>query len=352
MKLVSTHVIAFIGCLLLSNYSAMAQAAIPVATNNNVTTTIFFPSNIVRVVPPAINYKFQHEADSNIGLLKGRTGKPSNLTVITEAGRVFSFALRYSEQVEKFNYILTADQAIGQTKGGNALPNATSKQPTTATQPAEVVKNPANSPKKNELAENKPDTQIVDVKKEKNSAVTETKKTAVVEKPKPKPEIASIPDAPVAETTKGVGEGDLYDVDREEYYKIYCENNYLQKTIFQRSFRQNKRISLRLNNILVDRKEKYFVLQIENNSKKEYDVAGLSFFKKTGIGQLEKIMNPVYSFNLQETIDPESINEVVYVFKNFNLTNKESVVAVLADLNSDNMVILPIDRIIINSASN
>ena len=264
-------------------------------TNEHTTTTIFFPSLISKTIEPAANYKFEYQDDDpSLGLLQGKKGPPGNLTVITDDRYIYSFALQYAENIEVFNLILTTDMAVGRVPIHGARAEA-----------------------------EQDDESLED-------------------------------DDTYQEAERGYagssgGEDDLYAIDREEYYRIFCENNYLQKTVFRRTFRQNKRIVLKLNNILIDRNEIYFVLQVENNSRKEYQVNGLSFFRKTGVGQLQKIVKPLFTFNLQDKIDPQSINEVVLVFKRFSLSNKEEVYVVLDELETNRMVMLPLDNKQINA---
>ncbi|MBU2976035.1 DUF4138 domain-containing protein [Zobellia sp. B3R18] len=337
MKSFPIKLIFFLGSLLFSSHIIWSQTPISVKTNDFVTTTIFFPSTIKKVVQPAANFSFSYESGSNIGLLKGRKGRASNLLVITEQGYIYSFALSYAEEVPEFSFILTTDQAISKTMSGNG---ESSKRP-------EIVEQSSGNDSQETVETNEIPIENVTANNQRKNKVSEALTTNVSERQKD-----TIVQEPVYMSNDDTEEKDLYDVDREEYYRIFCENNYLQKTVFKRSFRQNKKIAVRLNNILVDRNEKYFVVQIENNSKRKYDIAGLSFFKKAKVGQLEKIMNPLYTFNLQESIDPEGINEVVYVFKNFNISAKEKISVVLADANSDNLVILPLDYLLINSPSN
>ncbi len=268
---------------------------IPILTNEHTTTTIFFPSGIAKTIEPAENFRFEYQDDdTSLGFLQGKKGNPGNLTVITDNGYIYSFALQYAENMEVFNFILTTDMAVGR------IPNRGAR------------------------AETEEDDELLK------------------------------DDDTYQEAERGYvgfsdGDDDLYNIDREEYYRIFCENNYLQKTVFKRTFRQNKRIVLKLNNILIDQNEIYFVLQVENNSKKEYEVNGLSFFRKTGLGQLQKIIKPLFTFNLQEKIDPQSINEVVFVFKRFTISNKEEVYVVLDELETNRMVMLPLDNKQINA---
>ena len=79
---------------------------------------------------------------------------------------------------------------------------------------------------------------------------------------------------------------------------------------------------------------------------------GISFFKKSDVGQLQKIMTPLYIYNLQKKIDPDSINEVVLVFSDFKIESKEEIIVVLADAEYDKMIKLPMKNIIVNFPSN
>ncbi len=334
----------FILCWMFSaTDTVLAQAPIAVTANDHVTVTLFFPSNVSKVVPPAVNYKFEYEQNSNMGLLKARNGNPSNLTVITEEGNIYSFALSFAEDVSNFTYILNASQAIGKTK-----PFDSTKIPAQKEEKEPITVSTAEKSNTGNESTMPSSTKPKDGKE----AIEDTTKPTIVEPVLQVKQTEDSLDSDVAYNAGMKEEADLYDEDKQEYYRIFCENNYLQKTIFKRSFRQNKRVVLKLNNILVDREEIYFVLQIENNSKKEYKVNGLSFFKKSSVGKLQKIMTPRYKFNLQEIIDPESINEVVYVFKKFKITSKERINVVLDEQENERMVMLPLDNKQVNSPSN
>lgn len=320
--------------------------SIALLANEHTTTTIFFPSAISKFIDPSANYKFEYQNDvPSIGLLKGRKGSPSNLTVITDDGYIYSFSLNYSEKIENFNFMLTVDMAVGR------IPNR--KSPSAERVDAiEVVDtsteisgdNTVISSEPNDPTQKDSDSDTKTMAQKDDDAMNIQAPPLQYEEP-----FLEGNDESVALSN---GEGDLYDLDRDEYYRIYCENNYLQKTVFRRTFRQNKRVVLKLNNILVDREEIYFILQVENNSRKEYQVNGLSFFRKSGVGQLQNIMKPLYTFNLQDKIDPQSINEIVFVFKGFSISNKEEVYVVLDELENDRMVVLPLDNSQINAPTN
>lgn len=324
------------------------QNAMPIKllANEHTTTTLFFPSAISKTIDPDVSYTFEYsDDDPSIGLLKGRKGRPSNLTVITDEGYIYSFSIHYSENIDSFNFMMTNDMAIGRVPGSKS--KLIDKK-----EIKEVIDASTEIPDEHEGIP----LETADLRQKNSSSDMETmaqNDNHIHNAQDPLLEDDELflegNDETIGLST---GEGDLYDIDREEYYRIFCENNYLQKTIFRRTFRQNKKVLLKLNNILVDRDEVFFILQVENNSRKEYEVNGLSFFRKSGVGQLQKIMKPLYTFNLQDKIDPQSINEVVFVFKRFTISNKEEVYIVLDGLENNRMVMLPLDSKQINAPTN
>lgn len=314
--------------------------------NEHATTTLFFPSAISKTIDPAVNFKFEYQNDElNIGLLSGKNGSPSNLTVITDDGYIYSFGLKYSEKIETFNFMLATDMAVGRIPNHKSQPVVNENRELTMDSRHEETD-------KSDIASAEP----IELPSHDTSSDSETsdpiENNSLNLQAPLKEDDEPNQDVKYDHLGSGDGEGDLYDSDREEYYRIFCENNYLQKTIFMRTFRQNKRVVLKLNNILTDHDEIYFVLQIENNSRKEYSVNGLSFFHKKGVSQLQKIMKPIYVFNLQDKIDPQSINEVVFVFKRFTISKREEVYVVLDELENNRMVMLPLDNKQINAPTN
>jgi len=340
------------------------QQPLSVAANEHTTVSLFFPSTIVKVIPPGVNYRFQYEPGSAIGVLQARKGNKSNLTVITDQGFIYSFALSYQDKIATYTHVLSQGMAIGKT---NVIPQVIASgtnghSPVTPkTNEPITVSNPKTAGGTTDNASEEP---------VKSPAITTTVANPPIgaSDPASSPSPTTTASQPKSDNDNDTGstaassnpllgsnngeEKDLYDEDRDEYYRIYCENNYLQKSTFVRSFKQNKKIAVRLNNILVDRDEIYIIFQIENNSKKEYKVNGVSFFFKKNEKDPQSIMNPLYTFNQQEIIDPESVNEIVYVFKRLKLKNRERLVIVLDELEDNRMVILPLDSKQINSPTN
>ncbi len=300
--------------------------------------TLFFPTAIERVIPPSSNYKFEYDTGKTLGTLKARQGIPSNLTVITNNGDVFSFMLNYSAQLDSYIYMINASQAVGQVK------QSTSQVAIEEVKGAnDTIQNPSQQDRLITEPDSSFDTSSLSAKVEAQGASNTTSEKVVV-KNLPSQGIASI-------TVDSGAESDLYESDSDEYYRIFCDNNYLQKSIYKRSFRQNNKIIVTLNNILIDRDEIYFMLALENTSKREYKVNGLGFFLKDNQKDNASILKPRYTYNLQTVIYPESTNEVAYVFKKFSMTENQIIEIVLDEKEGSRMVILPLNNKYLNKLS-
>lgn len=294
--------------------------------NDSHNVNLFFPDVISKFILGAPNFKFTHEPNSQIGSLQSRKGVDSNLTVVTNDGNIYSFLLRYGSKINSFNFFIETSDAIGNIKGGSKQGmNGGISLPKEASTPPEATP----------------------------VAATPMQPDPPVPTPTPvdtQPEQQSNPDVvdpnnyylppPSEEYTED--ENDLYNSEREEYYRIFCENNFMQASYIKRTFTTSKNMVLRINNILGDRNELYFVMQIENNAKTTYKTDYLNFFTQKKSPKEQLLMEPLYKYNLQDEIEPQSINEVVYVFKKFKIKPKEKVVIVLDEKDGKRTLVLSI----------
>jgi len=109
--------LALISFLLVSTY-AQAQNLVEIATiyaNEQKTFSMFFPNPIRQGITGSSNYAFSYNRDKEqyFGLLQATPGEESNLLVVTGDGEVYSYLLRYSQQIEKLNYFIEAAESIG-----------------------------------------------------------------------------------------------------------------------------------------------------------------------------------------------------------------------------------------------
>jgi len=139
-----------------------------------------------------------------------------------------------------------------------------------------------------------------------------------------------------------VEQGSFYDMDREGYYEIFCENSYLQRTITKNNIRENSGVDLRLNHLAVDQEEIYFTLQFRNVSKSDYIIGNVRFYIKT-LGNEEKSMAPLYTYNLESRVKQSGVNKFVYVFKDFKLDPDQKVYVVMEEKEGRRNIVLPLD---------
>lgn len=311
-------------CLLSAGLLRANTGPIFVKANENTTISLFFPSPIVKVIEPASHFSFKHEPSANLATLKAKKGNPSNLTVITESGDIFSFALVYSETIQNFTYVISLEQAIG-------------KRGAVKTQRKEVSQATNNAPEiATDISEN---TAMGTFRSEENQEtqlqLTETNVANELE----------ITDAGTFNATSDESfkeQGSFYDMDREGYYEIFCENSYLQRTITKNNMRDNNGVDLRLNHMAVDHDQIYFTLQFRNVSKGDYEIGNVRFYIQT-LGNEELSMTPLYTYNLGGVIKQSGVNKFVYVFQDFKLGPNQKVYVLMNEEVGKRNIVLPLD---------
>lgn len=81
--------------------------------SNNI--SLFFPSQVRQGITGAPNFTFGFNEDSAqyFGLLKALPGKDSNLLVLTKDDQIYSYILKYKENLSKLNYFIDKEESIG-----------------------------------------------------------------------------------------------------------------------------------------------------------------------------------------------------------------------------------------------
>lgn len=106
----------FIVILLLSS-SAFAQSGTleTIFANESNNVALFFPSPVRQGIVGAENFTFSFNENTaqHFGLLKGLPGKSSNLLVLTMNGQVYSYLLKYKQELSKLNYFIDSEESIG-----------------------------------------------------------------------------------------------------------------------------------------------------------------------------------------------------------------------------------------------
>ncbi|NKI28292.1 DUF4138 domain-containing protein [Arenibacter sp. 6A1] len=112
--------------------SFLCVLAFAEAQNSHVTDTIlasdkkvvslFFPNPIRQGITgsPKYAFSFNRDKEQSFGLLQATPGEESNLLVVTSDGKVYSYLLHYSQELDKLSYFIAASESIGNEKSGSA----------------------------------------------------------------------------------------------------------------------------------------------------------------------------------------------------------------------------------------
>lgn len=119
----------------------------------------------------------------------------------------------------------------------------------------------------------------------------------------------------------------------------------MQKPSIRTSAVRTSEIELRLNMIKEDRNEKYFSLEINNNSNTPYHIQRVLFFVKSKGKDPHIKLKPLHTFNIQEVIPVNAINKQMHVYKNFKLKKNQTLYVMLEEVNSNRRVVLPIEKL-------
>lgn len=83
--------------------------------NEHKNVALFFPKPIRQGIVGNDDFVFTYDREQQqyFGLLQARAGKESNLLAITNDGKVYSYILKYKEQLPRLNYFITTKESIG-----------------------------------------------------------------------------------------------------------------------------------------------------------------------------------------------------------------------------------------------
>ena len=83
--------------------------------NDSKNVALFFPNPIRQGITGADHFVFTYnrEKEQYFGLLQAKPGGESNLLTVTKNGQVYSYILKYKEQLPRLNYFITSEESIG-----------------------------------------------------------------------------------------------------------------------------------------------------------------------------------------------------------------------------------------------
>lgn len=143
-------------------------------------------------------------------------------------------------------------------------------------------------------------------------------------------------------------------ISRQQYYERFC--SYLLNQKPNIPIRRNRKdgVVLRLENIVFDKEELYFVIEIKNNSSMDYDLNFLNLSVETRQKGKRKSLQRIYKEPLRKHRLPSKIKEgtterLVYVMPKFSISDERRVVLELNEKNGERDIKLKIPHRMINN---
>lgn len=245
--------------------------------NDQKNVAMFFPEPIRQGITGSENFVFTYnrEAEQYFGLLQAKPGKESNLLVVSSDGSVFSYILKYKEQLDQLNYFVLRSDTIG-----NENPDVSEKLK-----------------KKDVLVEEK---------------------------------------------------------EKYLYFEKICSYLVERKQKIGRIRKRDQDIILSVENIVFDKEELYFVIQIENKSSLDYEINFLNIGIETRQKGKRKSSQTIYQKPVFRYAMPTQIKEgeteiLVYVLPKFSLGDDRRVILELNEKNGGRNIKLNVPHKYINN---
>lgn len=108
-----TYIITLL--IICSNSMTAQQSLDTIYANDKKNVALFFPKPIRQGITGAAHFVFTYnrEKEQYFGLLQAKPGVESNLLTVTSDGKVYSYILKYAEQLPKLNYFIPDSSSIG-----------------------------------------------------------------------------------------------------------------------------------------------------------------------------------------------------------------------------------------------
>ncbi len=124
------------------------------------------------------------------------------------------------------------------------------------------------------------------------------------------------------------------------YYQKFCSYLLNRNQRIGRIKKRNASIVLSVENIVFDKEELYFVIQIENKSTLDYDLNFLNLSietrRKGKKKSLQKLFQePIFKYNLPTRIAEGEVVRLVYVMPKFSISNERRLVVELNEKNGE-----------------
>mgnify|MGYP006398247687 CR=1 FL=1 len=163
-------------------------------------------------------------------------------------------------------------------------------------------------------------------------------------------------------TSQSIGNDDSTTIVKREvktdnstyYYNKFCSYLIDRKQRIGRLKKRNEGIVLSIENIVFDKKELYFVIQIQNKSSLDYDLNFLKLSVETRKRGKKKSLQrlyqePVFNYNLPSKVKENETVKLVYVLPKFSISNDRRAVLELNEESGERNLKLKISHRFINN---
>jgi len=253
--------------------------------NDHKNVALFFPSPIQQGITGSENFVFTYnrEKEQHFGLLQATPGRVSNLLVISDSGAIFSYIVKYSDDLKKLNYFIAETNSIG-----NVIPVSEDNE---------------------------------DIRKDEGLKEDSAKSIS-------------------------------YSI--ENYFRKFCSYLIEKKQGIKRIKKRKNDIVLSLENIVFEKEQLFFVLEIQNRSTIDYEVNFLELSVQTKKNGKRKSMQklvqePSLKFQMPEIIKEGQSARFIYVLPKFSIANDKVVMLDLNEKNGERNLKLKVKQRFINS---
>ncbi len=158
---------------------------------------------------------------------------------------------------------------------------------------------------------------------------------------------------PRANDSIGVANSEPNIANRHHYYDRFCSYLLDRKQRMGRLKKRKEGVALSVENIVFDKDELYFVIEITNNSSLDYDLNFLNLSietrQKGKKKSLQKLyQEPLFQYNLPSRIAKNETVKLVYVLPKFSLSNERRAVLDLNERGGERNIELKIGHRVIN----
>lgn len=145
---------------------------------------------------------------------------------------------------------------------------------------------------------------------------------------------------------------DLYETDKEEYFRRKCYYNQFKKGSIVKYFARKDNVFLWLKEVYYNHNELYFLFRLENKETIDYDIRLIrtsigTNYKKSSSNQ-KTPFPPDFKYKVPKRVKGNTSNYFFLVYDKFTLDKNKDLVVQLDEINGNRNITLKIDRTKVN----